>query len=713
MPAYNGPLFASSDFPGAALLERMELRDPVFARVLVAVGQDQETKRGADYSTLQITHIGYTYESLLSLRLSLAGKPLRYDPKADRYVAAAPGEAEVGSGGLLWQTHQGGRKAGGVYYTPADIVSHLVKGAVLPAYRRHLDEVAEIRKTDPERAAKHLLSFAVVDPACGSAHFLVEVTKVLAEETVPFLAQHPLRAVVKSMERLRSAASPGIEIHNVALLRRLLVKHCVFGVDRSAMGAEVATLSLWLASFVPGLSLSWLGRNVRVGDSLIGVADPGSVVQEGTFFTEVVKEHMRKANELALAAAAIDDRTPEEVEASRRADIRATTATGGLKRLYDLWTAEQFGLEGARQHAELHGVEVIEGTDGGGGLRREASELAEKHDFLHWPLAFPQVFHRERPGFDVVVGNPPWEEVTIEELSFYGMYRPGLNSMTQAERNKVIAGLVRERPDLPGELRERQKRLEEMRGALAGGGYEGMGGDPDLYKCFCIRYRDLVRREGHIGVVLPRTAFSAKGSEGFRKWLYVGSATRRVDFLLNNRRWMFDTHPQYSIALVVAERTPPASGHRVSVAGTARSLAEWHEQAAGRSVRLTDAAFGPGWQTPLVRTQEEADVLAKLRVGNRFPYGAATAVPPDSTPPPPRKYTEQPLAMLPGRRAPRNGRQEVLERFRCVRWTRPTTSASGRPGRRCPMPMLRRHPSGRARASTSTIPTGPGNARSG
>ena len=62
---------------------------------------------GADFSTLEIAHIGHTYESLLSLRLSLARKPLRYDTKADRYVAADADEAEVGSGGLLWQTHQG------------------------------------------------------------------------------------------------------------------------------------------------------------------------------------------------------------------------------------------------------------------------------------------------------------------------------------------------------------------------------------------------------------------------------------------------------------------------------------------------------------------------------------------------------------------------------------------------------------------------------
>ena len=195
----------------------------------------------------------HTYESLLSLRLSLAKRSLRYDAKQDRYVVVRnPEDAEVKTGGLLWQTHQGGRKAGGVYYTPVDIVRHLVKRAVLPAYERHLGEVAEIARTEPGRAARHLLSFAVVDPACGSAHFLVQVAETLAERTVRFLADHPLPGIVEALERLRSGATVGVEIDDVSLLRRLLVKNCVFGVDASPMGAEVATLSLWLTSFVPG-----------------------------------------------------------------------------------------------------------------------------------------------------------------------------------------------------------------------------------------------------------------------------------------------------------------------------------------------------------------------------------------------------------------------------------------------------------------------------
>ena len=185
VPAYNGALFSARDLRGAELLEEMEIPDPVFGRVLVALGRDPETGLGTDFSTLEIAHIGHIYESLLSLRLALASRPLRYDGKVDRYVPLDEGagrddqvarmgnasDADVQAGELLWQTHEGGRKAGGVYYTPVDIVRHLVERSVLPAFERRLGEVAALAQTDPTRAARELLEFAVVDPGVRQCAF--------------------------------------------------------------------------------------------------------------------------------------------------------------------------------------------------------------------------------------------------------------------------------------------------------------------------------------------------------------------------------------------------------------------------------------------------------------------------------------------------------------------------------------------------------------
>ncbi|MDE0702025.1 MAG: hypothetical protein OXH61_15030 [Acidimicrobiaceae bacterium] len=625
VPAYNGALFAAADFEGAELLEQLELADPFFADVLIAVGRDTDTGSGVDYSSLEIGHLGHIYEALLSLRLSLTHRPVRYDIRSDRYVPDDQ-HPDVLSGSLLWQTNEGGRKSGGVYYTPVSLVEHLVRHTVLPAFERHLEEVHQTSITDPRRAATDLLSFSVLDPACGSAHFLVQVTEALADRTVAFLANRPLPAIRERLDRLRAQTRQGVEITDVALLRRLILKHCIFGVDLSPMGAEIATLSLWLASFVPGLSLSYLDRNVIVGNSLIGVADPASVVTEGTIQAESLQNALDQASQAVSLLAGIDDLTPDEVHESKAADKEARQATIGLQRLFDLWTAEGFDLTGARVHAEANGLDVIAGDNGDNGnkLVEQATALCRDHHFLHWPLTFPRVFFRERPGFDVVVGNPPWEELTVEELSFYGLHLPGLHALAEEERADAVAEFIVERPDLTQQLRSAQEQSLAERKALATGEYHGTAGDPDLYKYFCQRYKSLVRHNGAVGVVLPRAAFVNKGSEGFRDWLYTQMSTRRIDFLENRKLWIFDTHPQFGIALVVAERRVPNKDHQVSIAGTADSPQAWKFQSTGPGIRMKPSTFAANWMTPKLRSQDEADLLAKLRVGSPFPLGSGS-----------------------------------------------------------------------------------------
>jgi hypothetical protein len=602
----------------------LELTDPYFARLLLAVGWDSAQDRGVDFSSLEISHLGHIYEALLSLRLSVAGRSLRYDQTKDRYVPDDT-DAEVPTGGLLWQTNRGGRKTGGVYYTPTELVDHLVKGAVVPAFERHLDKVRETARTDPQAAVEELFSFSVLDPACGSAHFLVRVVETLADMTVRFLAETPLPAITADLDRLRVGTSVGTGVDDTALLRRLVLKHCVFGVDVSPMGAEIALMSLWLASFVPGLSLSYLDRNVIVGNSLLGVASPTTVGDRATLWYDHLLDALGDAIAAVARLADIDDRTPEEVEASKTADEQARAATERAQQLFDLWTVEGFGLE-TRTYVQAHALDVISGSmhTHGTELAACASLLGREHRFLHWPLAFPRVFDpsRQRPGFDVVVGNPPWDEITVEELGFYGLHKPGLHGLPAASRTEAIKELIAQRPDLPDLLNRERERAATQRKALKAGEYASMGADPDLYKYFCQRYQQLTRHGGSIGVVLPRSAFVNKGSQGFRDWLYDQTTAHRIDFIKNKGGWAFpNVTPQYTVALMVASRAEPGELHRVEIAGVATSKEEWARQSSEVGVRIPRSGFGPHWMTPLVGSQTEVDLLAKVRTGNLFPFG--------------------------------------------------------------------------------------------
>ena len=121
------------------------------------------------------------------------------------------------------------------------------------------------------------------------------------------------------LEALRAATGTihGTQIEHGDLLHRLVLKRCVYGVDISPMGAEVARLSLWLAAFVPGLSLAYLGHTVQVGDSLIGVADPAVLHGENNqgmrpIYADQVDDAIAVAGRAAAELATVTDRTPDD-----------------------------------------------------------------------------------------------------------------------------------------------------------------------------------------------------------------------------------------------------------------------------------------------------------------------------------------------------------------------------------------------------------------
>jgi hypothetical protein len=629
LPAYNGDLFAADEIAGAATLERATISDASLAPALVALARDPENTAdiGVDFSGLEVGHLGYIYEGLLSLRLSLADHDYIYDERCDRYVRPDDDEqAQVGSGELLWLTNEGGRKSGGVYYTRTELVRHLVRGAVGPAFDRHLADVRDLAGRDPATAAEKLFDFFVLDPACGSAHFLVEVVDELADKIAKLLGEISLPAVGDLLEALRSGAGPfGAGIEDTALLKRLVLKRCVYGVDLSLMGAEIAKLSLWLSTFVPGLSLAYLDHNIQCGNSLIGVARPDAVIRaeaRGTtdMFGDSIAAAVADAAKIAARLRTIDDVKPEDFKTSRRTNDDLRKQIKGARGVFDLWTAEPLGLAGARDEASLRGDEVMAGRSTP--LLETAHQLSEQEHFLHWPLAFPEVFAREQPGFDAVVGNPPWEEVNVEELAFYARYRPGLRGMSERRRSEEIARLTSERPELPRRLAIEQQRFARLRPYFATDiDYSGSPGNADLYKFFCQRYGQLVRPGGSLGVVLPRTVFWAKGSEGFRNWLFDHAAPRRIDFLVNLGSWAFDIHPQISVALLIAKRRAAEDNDEVTVAGIADSAVAFAKQVAGEGLRLRRRSFGRMLEIPLLSSQAEADILAKLRMGEAFPFG--------------------------------------------------------------------------------------------
>jgi len=648
--AYNGSLFAASGFPGSDLLERSQIRDIYLAPALSAIAhvKDDPESPGLDYAELEIGHLGAIYEGLLGLKLTSAREALRYDERTDRYLPARAGDPlAVHKAQLFYQTQTGGRKAEGIYYTRQEFVSHLIKHSLEPAFDSHLTRISQVAAQDPAKAAHELFDFNVVDPAMGSAHFLTTALDVMADRIEHFLADNPLPTVRELLDSLKadSDGGAGRVYEDSQLLRRLILKRCIYGVDLSQMAVEVANISLWLASFVPGLALSYLGSNLKVGDALIGVADMAALRNISPMFSadyanSPLARALEPAKEAARALAEVTDRTPDEVLVSQQKDKELKVALEGIARCLNLWCAEPLGIAGARHVLETGDIEaVIDGTPLGQSTRlvEAANQEAERRHFFHWPLAFPLIFLRDRPGFDVVIGNPPWNEVNIEELGFYALHDPGLRGVIdERDRRTRIQELDRLYPHLRQEFERRYQELVTQRRFFgAAGGYQLQGkGNLDVYELFCERYGHLARDKGWLGVVLPRSAFLGEGARGFRRWLFKDCTPSRVDFLLNAGRWAFNMEPRYTISLLSAQRVSPESDANMHQTGPSASLDAFLRASRSPGVVVSlqqlrswtpspsdDRSRESSWEVPLLPSQAAAELFTKLCRAPRFDQG--------------------------------------------------------------------------------------------
>lgn len=625
IPPYDGGLFEDGDgaSPEGRLLGQLSLPNDVIGKALyyLAIDTDSEGAGKVDFSDLGVRHLGTVYESLLSYRVSVADRDLTVDKRdaAQPYVASSKSSGvDVRAGEAFLQSPRGTRKATGSYYTPPFVVSRLVEAAVGPVIDRHL---ASLRSLPPTEAAAQLFDLRVCDPAMGSGHFLVAALDLLTERLAGFLTERRLSDTVDELVRARDqitavgraygAAGLGEQVSDIDLIRRLVLKRCVYGVDLNPMAVELAKLSLWLHAFVPGLPLSYLGHTLRCANSLVGIAGrdlDSALEQSGSLFAGAMRTALRAALADAREIGSIPDLELRDVAESAAMQTRLTEDTAGVRAVFDLDTAHPFGEGISRDELFLRadlGSLLAGSTPADVVETLSRSEVVVRdHAALHWQLAFPEVFLRDRPGFDAIVGNPPWEEVTVEELGFYARYIPGLRGeRSEAERRTRMTSYAESHLEVREMFEAESRHTKEMRAYLAARYQLTQSGDPDLYRAFAERFLQLCRDRGTLGVVLPRSALATDGTAPLRQKLFGASARVGLDFITNKGGWVFaDAEPRYTIALVAAELSSGTHDAVISTAGPVDSRVAFDriddERVDWRASEL--AVLSDGLEVPLI-----------------------------------------------------------------------------------------------------------------
>jgi hypothetical protein len=658
VPAYNGGLFASSEgaTPAARRLAELSLPDSVFAPALAKLLLDatgEGTAGPVDFRALGVREFGTIYEGLLEQELSVADEDLGVDARGTyvpvaaarrgtrgRAARVAPGGIEpvVRGGEPYLHDKSGARKASGAYYTKDFAVEHLLDRALEPALAEHLGRLDAVY--DTREAAGKFFDFHVADIAMGSGHFLVAAVDHMERSLSGYLAKRALPSVRDELERLRRTAMDalgddwrGEPIEDTQLLRRQIARRCVHGVDLNPLAVELARLSLWIHTFVPGLPLSFLDANLVAGNSLVGVATFDEArellgAETGDLFAGTAEDRIGGAREHVEKLARLAEATAAEVKDARRLHVKAREAVSETDDLFTILTASR--IDDHVRHAVAQGqvaTRLRRGDLFSDQLVRKAERGLDGLNPLHFPTVFPQVFLRSRPGFDVIVGNPPWQEATLEELAFWARHEPGLRGLSRREQGARVTALRRQRHDLV-ELYERElAEADRLRAVLTAGGFPGMGtGDPDLYKAFCWRFWTLVATDGgRFGVVLPRSALAAKGTAEFRAQVFDGAREVDLAMLLNSSGWVFDdAEHRYTIALAaVARGAVRETGADVVLEGPYPSMASY---IAGRA-RVAERPRFTGDQTrewndtrslPLLPSAQSAEVFLKLRGAPRL-----------------------------------------------------------------------------------------------
>jgi hypothetical protein len=326
VPAYNGGLFISRSRPdddsaegaAAGFLAENKVADPFLARAVDLLARDEDPKTHQmapiDFKSLGVRQLGSIYEGLLEFKLRIAAEKTAIvkDKSRDVYVPfreltpqqrqrAESQRRVVAKGQVYLENDKGERKASGSYYTPDHIVNYIVEQAVGPVLREaerwHRDAIrtAKAKGEKPEKyetgpaVEKHfqrlvgeLFDVKILDPAMGSGHFLVDAVDYVTDKALDFLNAFPWNPVTAHLEGVRSTIldqmdEQGVVIDqrrltDVNLLKRHVLKRCIYGVDLNPMAVELAKVSLWLHCFTLGAPLSFLDHHMRCGNSLIGVS---------------------------------------------------------------------------------------------------------------------------------------------------------------------------------------------------------------------------------------------------------------------------------------------------------------------------------------------------------------------------------------------------------------------------------------------------------
>ncbi|EOJ1670391.1 Eco57I restriction-modification methylase domain-containing protein, partial [Campylobacter jejuni] len=421
-----------------------------------------------------------------------------------------------------------------------------------------------------------ILKFKILDNACGSGHFLVGVlnaiTHIVLSDFDHFTNLKELYEEEK--ENILNYIKDFVQDYEVDesdILKRLLLKRIIYGVDLNPFSIELTKLSLWIDSFIFGTPLSFIEHHIKCGNALINsnLSDFKDLIKQNSsnLFTNSITQEFEILQEVFEKLDNLKDTNEEQIKQSKQIYQNEITPKLDKLNLYlNYINTLHFVNKEELQILKALSQDDIQNLSQNEQAKAIISKYQKEFNFFNYELEFPEIVENQVfKGFDIIIGNPPWDKTKFSDSDFFPQYKSDYRSLIASKKKEIQDNLLAK--DYIKQNYEKQKAYINDLSEYYKKAYplNKGSGDGNLFRLFVEKNLSLLKQDGNLAYVLPSALMFEDGSLTLRKEI-LENKTLEYFYSFENRQAIFaDVDSRYKFALMLIKNTQANHTHKIKM----------------------------------------------------------------------------------------------------------------------------------------------------
>jgi hypothetical protein len=576
IPLLDGGLFNSDK---ATLLKADKLFNNASLSVILRKILYYESDALRDFSAFSPSHLGSIYEGLIEYQFKVADDILYYvnvnykqkssSKNFEGYLDFYDYELirknkEVEKCDILNKYEKGdfyltnslkSKKLSGSYYTPESLSRPLAERAI----QNQLDYLASKGKNSS------ILDLRILDNACGSGHILIEALNICAlkaqeninhDKYLEDQLETEIVGIKKNLEEI--GCGDIITIDEFTVLKRILLKRVIYGVDISPFAVELTQLSLWIDTFIFGTPLSFIEHHIKVGNSLIGTTKKYlSFGSKQLFYFNIqasIEEMMKDISDVI----SLNDLNKDDLEQSKIKYKEISDNISKINKYFNIVNCTDLSTyyENTKNAfpAILNANNLFEDTKLLNSFYETNSFIynfyLQNFKFFNWEVEFPEIFNHTRFGFNIIIGNPPWDKIKFEDPLFFSQFRSNYRSLSESEKDILKKDLLNNK-QIEEQYEDESRKIFAINEYLSNKfPYNKGSGDGNYFRFFVERNLSLLAEGGSLNYILPTALLTEDGSTNLRSYIFKKFKINYFEGFENRKKLFSNVDSRYKFGLI-------------------------------------------------------------------------------------------------------------------------------------------------------------------